>query len=648
MAATTIDELQVLITAETKQIKRALADVYKELDGVGRQAAKSTSVMGDAFSKVGNAATTALKVGVVGGIAAITASIPSAIRRIDTLNNSARTFENMGFKTEIADKAVKDLVASITGLPTPLDSAMRGMTALAVTYGDVDKGQKVFSALNNAILGFGGSAEMVDNALMQLSQLPMEGPLDAQTWNSLRDGGLTPVLVAMSKDMGISVNEMKEAFGSGELTVQDFTDRLIKMNKEGGGGLKSLEQIAKDSTSGIGTGFENMKTAIARGIAGVIESVGSKNISNAIANIGKAFEDALKTIGGFVDFIGRNKDVFGTLAASIATAIASIVAYNTYIKISTVLTVAFTAVTAYLTLVASLQAQGLGLLRAAWMALNIAMAANPIGLVITLVAALVAGIIYFVTQTETGREIFSKAMGAIKTAAEAAWNWIKNNWPLLLVILTGPIGVAVLAILKNLDTIKSIFSNTWDWIRNVWSAASGFFSGVAGGIRNAFSSIHGWLTGIFSGAVNGIKSIVSALVGWFSSVPDRIGSALGSVASKILAPFRAAFNGIASAWNNTVGRISFKAPSWVPGIGGKGFSVPDIPMLAKGGIVTAPTLAMIGEGGQSEAVIPLDKLEKMTGSNHIVVKIGEDTIIDRVVKGINNKSFMNNATVIEF
>ena len=73
------------------------------------------------------------------------------------------------------------------------------------------------------------------------------------------------------------------------------------------------------------------------------------------------------------------------------------------------------------------------------------------------------------------------------------------------------------------------------------------------------------------------------------------------------------FNGIAAAWNNTFGKLSFKIPGWVPGVGGKGFEVPNIPMLANGGIVTGPTLAMIGEGGESEAVIPLSRLDQMTG-----------------------------------
>ena len=72
----------------------------------------------------------------------------------------------------------------------------------------------------------------------------------------------------------------------------------------------------------------------------------------------------------------------------------------------------------------------------------------------------------------------------------------------------------------------------------------------------------------------------------------------------LLAVVKTIFNGIASAWNNTVGKLSFKLPSWVPGLGGKGFDMPNIPMLANGGIVNSPTLALIGERGP-EAVIPL-------------------------------------------
>jgi hypothetical protein len=99
---------------------------------------------------------------------------------------------------------------------------------------------------------------------------------------------------------------------------------------------------------------------------------------------------------------------------------------------------------------------------------------------------------------------------------------------------------------------------------------------------------------------------------------------MGFVADVISAPFKAAFKAVAWLWNNTVGKLSFKVPGWVPGIGGKGFDVPDIPMLAEGGIVTSPTLAMIGEGGGPEAVIPLSKLGSMGfggGGSNITVNV---------------------------
>jgi hypothetical protein len=85
----------------------------------------------------------------------------------------------------------------------------------------------------------------------------------------------------------------------------------------------------------------------------------------------------------------------------------------------------------------------------------------------------------------------------------------------------------------------------------------------------------------------------------------------------MLTVFKTIFNGIASVWNNTIGKFSFTVPSWVPGIGGKGFAMPDIPMLAAGGIVTGPTLAMIGEAGP-EAVIPLDRMSQMGGGGTTV------------------------------
>jgi hypothetical protein len=96
--------------------------------------------------------------------------------------------------------------------------------------------------------------------------------------------------------------------------------------------------------------------------------------------------------------------------------------------------------------------------------------------------------------------------------------------------------------------------------------------------------------------------------------------------------YKGIFNGIAKAWNNTVGKISFEIPSWVPKIGGKGFSVPQIPMLAQGGIVNQATLAVIGEAGP-EAVIPLDRMSEFGaggGGINVTVNAGLMSSPDQV------------------
>ena len=111
---------------------------------------------------------------------------------------------------------------------------------------------------------------------------------------------------------------------------------------------------------------------------------------------------------------------------------------------------------------------------------------------------------------------------------------------------------------------------------------------------------------------DGVRKIVDTVFDAITTGVKFSFDAIKTYFTAVLNIYKSIFNGIASLWNNTIGKLSFSFPSWVPGLGGKGFSVPNIPMLAEGGIVTGPTLAMIGESG-SEAVIPLDRLGGMGG-----------------------------------
>ncbi|MFI6281513.1 hypothetical protein [Streptomyces sp. NPDC050988] len=99
-----------------------------------------------------------------------------------------------------------------------------------------------------------------------------------------------------------------------------------------------------------------------------------------------------------------------------------------------------------------------------------------------------------------------------------------------------------------------------------------------------------------------------------------LGPLFKGVVNGFLTPTRMLVRGL-NVLIGALNRVKFKVPDWVPGIGGRGFAfnlspIP-VPQLAKGGVVrarTGGTLALVGEGGEHEAVIPLSKLERMLGS----------------------------------
>ena len=139
----------------------------------------------------------------------------------------------------------------------------------------------------------------------------------------------------------------------------------------------------------------------------------------------------------------------------------------------------------------------------------------------------------------------------------------------------------------------------------------------------------------------GFRKVVDAV---FGAVKWWISNIVIPQIELMLTVFKTVFNGVAKLWNSTVGKLKFTVPGWVPGIGGKGFDMPDIPMLANGGIVTGPTLAMIGEAGP-EAVIPLDRMGSMGGGGDVNIYVqGADP--NAVVDALRTYMFRNGSVPI--
>lgn len=90
---------------------------------------------------------------------------------------------------------------------------------------------------------------------------------------------------------------------------------------------------------------------------------------------------------------------------------------------------------------------------------------------------------------------------------------------------------------------------------------------------------------IVTGALKWIGDAAMKVVDFFRRIPGFIMDTGEAIKDAVIWPYKTAFNMIAKLWNNTVGRLSFEIPDWVPGLGGKGFSMPKLPTFHMGGIV---------------------------------------------------------------
>jgi hypothetical protein len=222
---------------------------------------------------------------------------------------------------------------------------------------------------------------------------------------------------------------------------------------------------------------------------------------------------------------------------------------------------------------------------------NAAMMANPIGLIVLAIMAVIAILVVLYMKVDWFRNAVDAAIDGIIAAWNWLWevitdmfNWVKDNWPLLLAILTGPFGLAT------------------KWIIDNWQGIKDFFWRLPGQIRGFLGEVWNIITYPFRIAAGAITAFFDPIKDFFWRLPGQIRTFFGQLADIITYPFKLAFNAVKYLWNTTVGGFGINVPSWVPGLGGKGWT---IPRMASGGIVNRPTLALIGEAGP-EAVVPLN------------------------------------------
>lgn len=188
-------------------------------------------------------------------------------------------------------------------------------------------------------------------------------------------------------------------------------------------------------------------------------------------------------------------------------------------------------------------------------------------------------------------------------------------------LLTSPIGQIALVlgvivtvcilIYKNADKIKAAFSNLGDWIIAKVQPAVDWLNGAAD-----------WAVEKWNQAVQTVKGWGATISDAFQKFGDWIASLFSGIWDGLVSGFKGVINFFISGINTLIGGanklLSVKIPDWIPG-GGKtvGIQLPTIPMLAKGGIATKPTLAMVGEGKEHEAILPLSKLQGLLNGGNL-------------------------------
>jgi len=345
-------------------------------------------------------------------------------------------------------------------------------------------------------------------------------------FNSFKDGKATAedVLNAVIGEMGTMTDKTKEASLASTLWSSLGEDNALGMIEALGNVPNSYENIkgatdeAADSTMSIGQQWEAFKRTM------------SGTLGDAFTPFVKGFLDGLTDMTKkFTDFVNNTDwsglaNIFGSLGTAIGgvfTVIGNSIqpaldllkmfsdwfsANSTWI-VSTLVGIGagfavFKAAQIISSVVGFLKSFSLAETAATvaqWL-FNAAMAANPLVLVITLLAALVAGLVYFFTQTDAGKQAWQDFCQTMQDLWQNLCDFFQNIW----------------------DNITKFFTDAGTNIQNAWNAVTDWFSGIPGRIKGFFNDIGAWFGSKFQEAKDAIVNRFNEAVGFITGIPGRI------------------------------------------------------------------------------------------------------------------------------
>lgn len=402
------------------------------------------------------------------------------------------------------------------------------------------------------------------------------------------------------REAGGSFRDMQDRFDGIEQGAMGFRDTITGV-QDGMSGLNILSGQASDEFNNYSAKVKDAESALdalkASGTASDAQiQAATDNLATMKTHLGELEAQTGSTVDGLL-LMGQG---VGDLASGAANLIVPLLALNA--------TTAKTAIT--------------------WVTSHASMAASSVATAASAIASWVA-----------------TAAASIANAAVVAASWLLAFAPVIIVVAI-VVGLVIL-IIKNWDTIKEVIQAGWNFVKDitskVWDAIKSniqmqinliksVVTGVWNGIQAVTSAVWGAITG-------SIRTQINLVTGIFNSFKTTVTNVFSAIGNAITAPIRSALDGIRSAWNNTIGGKGISIPK-ILGFGGATFT---IPKLADGGIVSSPTLAMIGEGNRSEAVVPLNSRGQIPGGGgHTVIELRDDgTPIAKMLVELLRKEIRN-------
>lgn len=404
-----------------------------------------------------------------------------------------------------------------------------------------------------------------------------------------------------------------------ELGLAEVSDAYREQNKDLIAANEAQAELT-DTMADMGKKIEPVTTTLKEGFNGLLEKllelVGGVDMEAFTAAIEEGFkvvtDEVLPAIKEGLQWIIDNKDILLTGIVAIG---AGMLAWNVTSIISKVVTAIGGMVSAIIAAKNGTEA------------LNIAMKANIIGVIVTLLASLVAAFIYLWNTSDEFRQFwinlweiikektsevvqaiaqfFSNLYTGITNKFKSIGSWFSQKWQS---IKDGA---------KNLkENVAKFFSDAYTSITNKFKSIGSWFSNRYSDIKNAFSNIGSWFGDKFQQAYNSITNTFGKLGDFFTGVWNTITGIFKkvgtTVSDAITGSVRSAINGVLSGATNIINgfiraiNAAIGVINAIPGVSISKLSELSVPALAKGGIVDSATLAQIGEAGR-EAVIPLER-----------------------------------------